>query len=35
MIENDKEFQGAFKEYVKGYGIETNEIHSGRDSHSY
>lgn len=30
MINNDKEFQEAFKEYVeyvKGYGIETNEIH--------
>ena len=27
MIENDKDFQEAFKEYIKGYGIETNEIH--------
>lgn len=27
MITNDKEFQETFKEYVKGYGIETNEIH--------
>ncbi len=27
MINNDKEFQETFKEYVKCYGIETNEIH--------
>lgn len=27
MIKNDEQFQETFKEYVKGYGIETNEIH--------
>lgn len=27
MITNDEQFKETFKEYVKGYGIETNEIH--------